>query len=237
MKYIKSKKYNVKEINERIMGPNPIKLQEELLKDCPLKEGATVMDLGSGMGVTSLYLAKEHKFRVFAADLWSEPTDNMRFFEEMGLTSKQIIPIKADANNLPFAKEFFDGVVCTDSYHYYGFDESFLGEKLLPFVKKGGYIYICIPGMKVDCHHDIPDTLLLSWTPEQLDTIHDIPYWEKIIKKTAGIEVSLTEMEINMEAWEDWLKTDNPYAIQDRKAMYNGGDKYLNFIAIKIKKL
>ena len=28
--------------------------------------------------------------------------------------------------------------------------------------------------MKKNCHNDIPKELLLSWTPEQLDYIHDI---------------------------------------------------------------
>ena len=50
------------------------------------------------------------------------------------------------------AKEFFDAVVSTDSYNYFGRDERDLDEKLLPFVKPGGWIYIAIPGMKKDCH-------------------------------------------------------------------------------------
>ena len=33
-------------------------------------------------------------------------------------------------------------------------------EKLLPFVKSGGYIYIAIPGMKKDCHEHLPAELL-----------------------------------------------------------------------------
>lgn len=238
MKYIKSKKYDIEIINSKIMGPNPIKLQEELLSNCDLPSGSTVMDLGSGQGVTSVYLAKEHNFRVFAADLWSDPTENMRFFEEMGLNSNQIIPIKADAEELPFAKEFFDAVICTDSYNFFGRDKDYLGSKLLPFVKKGGYLYISVPGMKLDCHDSIPDVLLLSWTPEQLDYIHDIPYWKNILSYTEGIDIlSIEEMESNDEAWEDWLKSDNEYAINDRKTMLAGGGKYLNFISIILRKL
>ncbi|NCA91683.1 class I SAM-dependent methyltransferase [bacterium] len=238
MKYIKSKKYDIEIINSKIMGPNPIKLQEELLSNCDLPSGSTVMDLGSGQGVTSVYLAKEHNFRVFAADLWSDPTENMRFFEEMGLNSNQIIPIKADANELPFAKEFFDAVICTDSYNFFGRDKDYLGSKLLPFVKKGGYLYISVPGMKLDCHDSIPDVLLLSWTPGQLDYIHDIPYWKNILSYTEGIDIlSIEEMESNDEAWEDWLKSDNEYAINDRKTMLAGGGKYLNFISIILRKL
>lgn len=237
MKYIKSEKYNIKAINDRIMGPNPIKLQEELLKDCPVPAGAAVMDLGSGLGVTSVYLVKEHGFRVFAADLWSDPTENTRFFEEMGLTPEQITAVKADARELPFAEEFFDAVVCTDSYNFFGLDKNYLGEKLLPYVKHGGYIYISVPGMKQDYHNNLPPELLLSWTPEQLDYLRSIAYWKDILSYTQGIEtLSIHEMESNEEVWNDWLKSNNEYAVNDRKSMEAGAGKYLNFIAIILKK-
>ncbi len=151
------------------------------MKDNKIKAGSIVMDLGSGQGITSVFLAKEYGFKVYATDLWSDAEENRKFFTEMGLTEDQIIPVKADATDLKYEKEFFDAVVSTDSYNYFGRDEKYLDEKLLPFVKKGGYIYIVVPGMKKDCHNNIPKELLLSWTPEQLDYIHDIEYWKNNI--------------------------------------------------------
>ena len=151
------------------------------MKDNKIKAGSIVMDLGSGQGITSVFLAKEYGFKVYATDLWSDAEENRKFFTEMGLTEDQIIPVKADATDLKYEKEFFDAVVSTDSYNYFGRDEKYLDEKLLTFVKKGGYIYIVVPGMKKDCHNNIPKELLLSWTPEQLDYIHDIEYWKNNI--------------------------------------------------------
>lgn len=151
------------------------------MKDNKIKAGSIVMDLGSGQGITSVFLAKEYGFKVYATDLWSDAEENRKFFAEMGLTDDQIIPVKVDATDLKYEKEFFDVVVSTDSYNYFGRDEKYLDEKLLPFVKKGGYIYIVVPGMKKDCHNNIPKELLLSWTPEQLDYIHDIEYWKNNI--------------------------------------------------------
>ena len=43
-------------------------------------------------------------------------------------------------------------------------------------------------------------------------------------------------MESNDEAWADWLKQNNEYAVGDRKAMEAGGGKYLNSIAIVMRK-
>ena len=150
MKYIKAEKYDIDLIKQKIMGPNPLKLEEELMKDNCIKPGAIVMDLGSGQGITSVFLAKEYGFKVYATDLWSEAEENQKFFAEMGLTEEKIIAVKADATDLRYEKEFFDAVVSTDSYNYFGRDTEYLDEKLLPFVKKGGYIYIVFPGMKKD---------------------------------------------------------------------------------------
>jgi len=83
MKYIRSEKYSTRAINDLLMGPNPVKLTEELLLDHQIPNGATVMDLGCGRGVTSVFLAKEYGFRVFATDLWISATENRQFFDRM----------------------------------------------------------------------------------------------------------------------------------------------------------
>ena len=237
MNYCKSEKYNTPALQAKIMGPNPVKLEEELLLNHRIPDGAVVCDLGSGQGLTSVFLAKEYGFTVYAADLWSDPEENRKFFDAMGLDREQIVPVKADATALPFEKEFFDAVVSTDSYNYFGRDGRYLDEKLLPFVKSGGYIYIAVPGMKKDCHDALPPELLLSWTPEQLDYLHDVDYWREIVGKSQGAEVlSVQEMESNDEVWADWLKQENEYAVSDRKSMEAGGGKYLNFIAIVLRK-
>lgn len=106
MKYILSEKYNTPELQSKIMGPNPVKLEEELLTNHKIPKGSIVCDLGSGQGLTGVFLAKEYGFTVYAADLWSDPGENRSFFDEMGLSREQIIPVKADAEDLPFEKNF-----------------------------------------------------------------------------------------------------------------------------------
>lgn len=128
-------------------------------------------------------------------------------------------------------------MVTTDSYNYFGRDPAYLDERLLPFVKPGGYIYIAIPGMKQDCHDNLPPELLLSWTPEQMDYMHDTAWWSDMVSECKGAEVlSVSEMVSNEEVWADWLKQENEYAIGDRKSMEAGGGKYLNFIKIILRK-
>lgn len=237
MKYTKSLKYDKPIFNEKIMGPNPLKLTEELLEDNQIPAHALVCDLGSGQGVTSVFIVKEYGFKVYAADLWSDPAENAVFFQTLDLSEEQIVSVKADALNLPFAREFFDAVISTDSYNYFGREKYYLDSKLLPFVKKGGLIYIAVPGMKKDCHDKLPAELLLSWTPEQLEYMHDVDYWRDIVAASQTQIVEIREMESNEEVWADWLKQDNEYAINDRKSMEAGAGKYLNFIKIVLRKL
>lgn len=237
MNYPKSEKYATPELMSKIMGPNPLKLLEELLTDHLIPAGSRVCDLGSGQGLTSVFLAREYGFTVCAADLWTDPEDNRRFFRQMGLTDAELIPVKADATALPFEAEAFDAVVSTDAYHYFGRDPAFLDQKLLPFVKRGGYLYIAIPGMKQDCHDHLPQELLLSWTPEDLETMHDVAYWRRMVSQSRDAEViEVSEMASNEEVWADWLRQENPYAIGDRKSMNAGAGKYLNFVKIVLKK-
>ena len=237
MRYTRSEKYSTPELQAKMMGPNPVKLTEELMTGHRIPMGSVVCDLGSGQGLTSAFLAKEYGFTVYAADLWSDPDENRAFFDSMGLSRSQIIPVKADAVDLPFEKAFFDAVVSVDSYNYFGRDANYLDDKLLPFLKRGGYIYIAIPGMKKDCHDHLPEALLRSWTPEQLEYMHDVDYWADMVGRCRGAQVlSVSEMESNAEVWADWLAQDNEYAVGDRKAMEAGGGNYLNFISIILQK-
>lgn len=238
MNYPRADRMNPDLIKHNIMGPNPAKLLEELLNKFPLEPGQTVMDLGCGQGVTSIMLVKEYGLKVFAVDLWISASENWQRFRKEGLTREQIVPIHEDAHQLPFADEFFDAVVSIDSYHYFGLDKAYLGKHLLPLVKPGGYLLLVVPGFHHDVHADIPKELLLTWSAEDLDTIHDADYWRDVISATEGVEIlAIEEMESNENCWEDWLATDNEYAVMDRVPMNAGAGKYMNFVAIALKKM
>lgn len=174
MQFPKANSFPKTLVQSKIMGPNPLKMCEEMLSiadECvgyrAIPEGSVVLDLGSGTGITTAMLACEYDYTAHAADLWGNPSDNLRFFEQLGLTNQQAIPMKVNASEgMPFAEGFFDAAVSTDSYHYFGRDAEFLDAKLLPYVKRGGVIAACFPGMKRDFHSNPSACLLASWTPE-----------------------------------------------------------------------
>lgn len=68
-----------------MMGPNCVRFAEELTANIPLSPHMRVLDLGCGMGLSSIYLARTFGVRVFAADLWINPSDNFARFRDFGL--------------------------------------------------------------------------------------------------------------------------------------------------------
>ena len=235
--YPKSESFLTDDLRTMMMGPNPVKLLEELMEDVRLPAGSRVCDLGSGRGLTSLFLAKEYGLQVTAADLWSEPADNQAFFERMG-AGDRISAVRADATALPFEPESFDAVISVDSYHYFGRDPEFLDRCVMPFVRPGGLVAFAVPGLAAGCHETIPEPLLKSCTPEQLDYIQGIEYWRDILSASRTGEVgTLRIMRSNEEVWADWLKLDNEYAVGDRKAIGAGALKWMYFVAAVVRKL
>ena len=56
--------------------------------------------------------------------LWVDPSDNWKRIKDCGLEN-DIIPVKAEAKALPYAKRSFDAAICIDSYVYYGRDPEY----------------------------------------------------------------------------------------------------------------
>ena len=97
-----------------MMGPNCVRFAEELTANIPLSPHMRVLDLGCGMGLSSIYLARTFGVRVFAADLWINPSDNFARFRDFGLEDA-VIPLRAEGHALPFAEGYFDAVICIDA--------------------------------------------------------------------------------------------------------------------------
>lgn len=230
MKFKKSETYDKEFLKKNMMGPNCLKLLEKLLDGLDLKKGSRVLDLGCGMGLTSIFLAKEYGLQVFATDLWISATDNWRRFNEAGLGGS-IVPIHAEAHELPYAEEFFDAAVSVDAYHYFGRDGEYMDKHLASLVKKGGVIAITIPGT-VQEHSEVPKELADFLSPEDFDTLHSRGWWENLLSTSKFLRLESVSEFMCDETWQDWLACDHEYAVQDRAMFEADGGKYFNFISI-----
>lgn len=230
MSCYKADKYDKDFLRENMMGPNSMKILEELLKDFNLDSSMRVLDLGCGRGLTSVFLAREYGVQVFALDLWIAATDNFERFKKAGVENL-VVPIHADALNMPFADGYFDAVISVDSYHYVGNNDSFFTEKVRPLIKEGGLAAIAFPGMKYEVKNNIPEEMKHFWEEEALEMWHSADWWKPKFENELN-NLKIWEMSCFDEAWKDWLETDNPYAVEDRAMMSADNGRYMNLIGI-----
>lgn len=220
-----------------MMGPNALRVSEELASYLEIHSDMKILDLGCGYGLSTLLLTQKFSAKVFAADLWISPTENYERFKSIGIDDKAV-PISVDATKgLPFANGYFDLLFTVDAYHYFG-DTAEMLPSLIPFVKKGGYIAVAIPGLKYEFGKNIPDEMQPFWNSEVERTLHSLDWWKDLWSQEKGIEIiDCREMACCKQAWSEWLTGYHPVVANDIKMMEAEGGKYFNLVQLIAKVL
>jgi len=233
---MKKQKYTEFLSSEYMMGPNSIRLLDELLRLVPEGIEGRVLDLGCGMAVTSLFLAGETDAdTVYAADLWITATDNFCRIKQWGEENK-IIPLHCDAAELPFADGFFRAIVSVDAYHYFGCEDGFFARKILPLLETGGYALIAIPGLRKEFTDGIP-ALMTEWAGEDALHFHSAGWWRgHISRDVPDAEVAVHESSQFDDIWNDWFASGHEYAANDKDYLDRGLRDMLSFILIAVRK-
>ena len=230
------KKYFTKDY---LMGPNSFRLLDELIEKCP-KDASfdRTLDLGCGYALTSMFIANETAARnVYAFDLWIPASENYARIKENNLEEK-IIPIHGDAMDMPFAKEYFDAIVSVDSYHYFGCKKGVFAEKILPFVKKNGYVMIAIPGLKEEPKGSLKE-IFCEWAEgDDSELFKTKDWWKNLIQEECGdtCEVIAKEASCYDIAWQEWFESGHPFGKRDKEYLDKGLYDILNFVLLYIKK-
>jgi SAM-dependent methyltransferase len=215
-KFITDEK-NLTLLKETMWGPNGIRQAEELASHFTITKDMRILDLGCGLGLSALYLVQAHGAEVFATDLYADPTENHKRFQSLGIADK-IVPMILDATQpLPFAKGYFDVIFSVGAYNMFGDNEEML-PKLIPYVKKGGYIAVAFPGLKYDFGDNVPPEMQPFWdVPIVARCVRGIEWWKDLFGKAKGIEiVNISEMACHDIAWKEYLASLDP----------NGGDEW-----------
>ncbi|MCR5736534.1 MAG: class I SAM-dependent methyltransferase [Eubacterium sp.] len=224
---------------EYLMGPNSMRLLDELIEKYPIDTNLKIMDLGCGKGITSFFLSKEFNANVYATDLWCSATENYEQFKKWGIDNN-VVPIHADAHDLPYANNYFDLITTIDSFHYFSTEPGFFESKILPLVKSSGYVYIAMPGLKKEVHGK-EDNLVLEWLgaeESEYELFHSIDWWKNHLNRSDLYElVDAFELTTGEKAWQDWFDSEHEYSASDKEYFAKGLNNYLNVIGFIIKKL
>ncbi|MBQ8150235.1 MAG: class I SAM-dependent methyltransferase [Clostridia bacterium] len=222
---------------ENMMGPNSIRILDELLENCPLYFTAdqTILDLGCGTGLTSLFAARETGATVYANDLWISAEANAERFAAWQMQGR-LIPVHEDANDLHFDREMFDAIISVDSYHYFGGRKGFFAEKLLPFLKPGGVALIAVPGMR-NAYDGRSEALCTAWLTDEAYMFQSARWWKKTIGTHEDMaECSTWEMAAFDQPWQEWFDTRHKYALNDQTFYESVIRPYTCFVGMMIRK-
>ena len=205
-RYPLASKYDSVLVEKNMMGPNPLYLLEEVCSHLKLSPGMRVLDMGCGKGLSSIFLAREFGVTVFANDLWISASENWERFSVANLQDL-IIPIHAEAHELPYAHNFFDAAISIDSYHYYGCEDTYFAEHYAPLVKEGGQFGFAMPGLTRDIGGVVPERMRSIWKDEEaaFATFKTALWWKIHLEKDGLAKVTAAyNMEGAKDIWQEW---------------------------------
>ncbi|MFH1684324.1 MAG: methyltransferase domain-containing protein [Candidatus Margulisiibacteriota bacterium] len=186
-------KYDRDWVMQNSLIENVLYYVESLCEVLKFEKGMRVLDLACGKAVSSIFLTKEFDVQLWASDKEVSPTENYKRIIEMNCDNK-VFPIKADARNLHFPKEFFDVIIALE-YSYFGTDELYL-PYISQFLKPKGLIGIvdwCYT-RELSSLADVPEYLRPCYQDVGFHCLHSIDWWKHLWEKTGLVKVLHAEI-------------------------------------------
>jgi SAM-dependent methyltransferase len=176
-KYPMASKYDPRWVLGLDMGPHPLWQLEDLLADIRLRPGMRVLDLGSGRGATSVFLAQEFSVDVAACDLWVSAEEAHKVFDAAGVADR-VKAVNADVCDLPFSDEEFDAIISIDAFEYFGTDVHLL-PRLLRVLKPGGAIGMSTPALRLDPYEGPVPAYVWEVVGHEVAAWHSPGWWRR----------------------------------------------------------
>jgi SAM-dependent methyltransferase len=211
-------------------GANSLWLAEWLTEAMELRPGMRVLDLGCGRASSSIFLRREFGVEVWAVDLWINAAENIQRIRDADV-EVGVFPLHADARSLPFAPDFFDAVVCLDSFPYFGTDDLYLNY-LAHIVKAGGLIGIAGAGLVQEVTGSIPEHLRAFWT-QDLWAFHSAVWWRRHWERTGIVDVEAADtMPDGWTHWLEWHRIVAPDNATEINAIEADEGRYIGYVRV-----
>jgi cyclopropane fatty-acyl-phospholipid synthase-like methyltransferase len=209
-------------------GANVLWLAEWLAPELNLMPGMRVLDLGCGRAASSIFLRREFSAQVWAVDLWFSAAENIQRIRDARVEDG-VFPLHADARELPFAPEFFDAIVCLDSFYYFGTDDLYLNY-LAQFVKPGGVIGIAGAGLVHEMEFPVPEHLREFWS-QDLWALHSADWLRHHLERTGILQIEVAEtMPDGWKLWLEWQRAVAPENHTEIRTLEEDAGRYLGYV-------
>jgi len=176
-RYPRSSRYDPRWVLDLDMGPHPLWQLEDILPDLGLMPGMRVLDLGSGRGATSVFLARECGVEVAACDLWVPVEKAQEIFDAAGVAD-QVTAFNADVRDLPFNDEEFDAIVSIDAFEYFGTDV-YLLPGVLRVLRPNGVVGMSTPALRVDPYEAPVPAYVSAVVGPEAAAWHSPRWWQR----------------------------------------------------------
>ncbi len=209
---------------------NPLWMAEWLSESLDLRPGMRVLDLGCGRALSSIFFRREFGVQVWAADLWFDPSENLRRVRD-ACVEDGVYPLRADARSLPFASEFFDAIVSIDSFPYFGTDDLYISN-LTRFVRPGGPVGIAGAGLIHEMDGQVPGHLQEWWTAD-LWCLHSAAWWRQHWGRTGIMDIDVADaLPDGWRFWMDWLRQVAPDNLTEIQALEADSGASLGYVRV-----
>lgn len=185
------------------MAPGGLLLAHPMAEQLALAPGSTVIDLGCGLGQSSVFLATAYEASVVSLDLWVSSEDRRRAAAAAGVADR-ITPLQGDIRRgLPRDCPPADAIFCLQAFHTFGTHRGLL-RYLATLLRPGGRLCVA-----QGCFSEEPGEMGPPFTDAdgwdvRYDTYHSPAWWRTHVESSGAFDVeACAELEDGDVIWED----------------------------------
>ena len=157
---------------------------DKLAELCKLEPGITLLNVGSGSGISAAYVAEKYGCKVVGVDLLPGMIESAQKWAEAKGVADQTEFRQGDAQNLPFENDQFDALIC-ESVNAFVPDKEKAMREYMRVVKPGGYIGFT-EAIWVNDPSEAAVELMAEATGQQF---HSPEVWERLFENSGLVDL------------------------------------------------